>query len=970
MRRLLIGIGAFFFLLATAAFVVPLFLPKDVIKDKVVAIVDQQLGWRLRLDGPVSLSLLPGFSLKAEDVGMAGEAGADGIEFAKAGAIDFGLAWEGLFGGAIQVTRIHLEKPDILLEVGPDGLTSWEPRRAVKKRKPAGSGQGNKPAPSANNKPANTSEAEADPLDPLKRIGVDRFSISGGTLTYSNLRNGDKYELDALNLTVTAPDLAGDVNLEGDFNWQGKPIVLAASLTDPLSFAKGNETPLSLNISTGENEFAVDGKAGITPVRMDLGVSASGPSVGALAEIAGDPLPKDPGAFSLTARLAGDEASVAISDMIAKVGSFDLDGSLDADLAGASPAVSGRLVLNDGSLEDLLTLAGQKFNAKGKLGADIAFSASGVDAPNLLATLDVNGTLRLASGSISGLGLASAVGGDKSANSLKDISLKLDLKGFDAPVALSGAMKWRGEGFTVTGKATPAPLLAGIAAPVSGQVKSKRVTAGFDGHASADGNLEGAVTVETKNLRRLMTWMGQPIEAGRGLKAFKVSGIFSVDGNAIAFDETRFSLDKTSGRANGKIVLGAKPRINAKLDLGKLVLDPYLASGGKKGWAGQKKGAGKNAAPAKKNASAKNNAPAKKAGGGGAKNNGWSTAPIDFSGLKAVNANFTVTANAIHWGKIKIGKSALKTTIKDGVLKSNLQKLRLYKGNATGNVTLDGAAARPSIKAKFALKNLNAFPVLRDAANTKWLEGTADMNLNINASGASQLQLVRNLNGTAKFNFIDGAIRGINIPKMVRGLSVETMLGWQDNKTAKTDFSSLSASFAIKKGVAVTKDLSMIGPLVRVTGGGRTNMPQRTLNWKINPKIVASLKGQAPAPRAKGKGKKMSGLGVPIIAKGPWDNPQIYPDIAGILQNPEAAYKQLQSMGGDLIKTLNQKPEKAVSDIANEAISRATGGKTQIDVQKVIEGDVDDQEVLKAVEEGFGLPSGLLGSFGKKKKKE
>ncbi|MEO9900440.1 MAG: hypothetical protein ABJF28_06550, partial [Nisaea sp.] len=141
-----------------------------------------------------------------------------------------------------------------------------------------------------------------------------------------------------------------------------------------------------------------------------------------------------------------------------------------------------------------------------------------------------------------------------------------------------------------------------------------------------------------------------------------------------------------------------------------------------------------------------------------------------------------------------------------------------------------------------------------------------------------------------------------------------------------------------------------------------------TLDWRVEPKIVPTLEGQAPTPRKKGAEKQMAGLGVPIVVKGPWSNPQIYPDIQGILENPEAAYKQLQSMGGELSKILKGgKPDEALVDAANEAISRATGGKTQIDVQKVIEGEVDDQEILKAVEDGFGLPSGLLGSFGRKK---
>jgi AsmA protein len=952
MRRLIIGFGAFLFLVVTIALVVPFFLPKDAIKERVVAIVEQQLGWRLRLDGPVSLALLPGFSLTAEDIGLSGEAGADGIEFARADAIEFGLAWEGLFGGAIQVTRINLDTPNILLEIGPDGLTSWEPRRRLGGQPEAD--PADTEASPAQNEPASEDAAgsAADKLGPLQRIGVDRFSIANGVVLYSDLQTGDRFNIEGLNLVVTAPDLSGEVTVEGELDWNGTPVALAGSLTGPLAFAGGEQVPLAIGVSTGENRISIEGSAGMEPLRMDLAFSASGPSVSGLAAVAGDPLPRDPGAFSVSAKFSGDEASMALSDLSATVGSFVIDGSLDADLAGASPDLSGRFVLDQGSLADLLALAGQDFNASGTLGADLAFSASGADVPSLLATLDLTGSASLSSGVVSGLGLASAVGGDPAADSIKDIGLKLNISGLDGPLSLSGAMSWRGEGFTIMGKATPAPLLGGMAAPVNAQIKGGRFSAGFDGRATASGNLEGAVSLETADLRTLLAWMGQPVEAGNGLKNFKVSGLFTVEENAIGFDETNFRLDGTSGRANGKVSLGAIPTITAKLDLGTLLLDPYLESGGG-GSAGSGSAGGASSS----------------SGGGAASSSGWSDAPIDFSGLKAVNADLAISAKEIHWKEIRIGKSILTAAIKNGVLDAELKELNLYEGKADGRIVLNGSSGTPSVKANFDLADLDAHPALRDAVNTRWLEGRAYMALDISASGASQRQLVQNLNGTARFEFADGAIRRINIPKMVRGLSVETFLGWQDASEEKTDFSSLSASMAISNGIAQTDDLSLIGPLVRITGGGTTNMPERTLDWKVDPKIVASLEGQA-APRPKGTDKKMAGLGVPIIISGSWDNPKIYPDIAGILENPAAAYKQLENMGGDLVKILKQKPDEAISNVANEAIKRATGGNTQIDVQKVIEGKVDDKEVLKAVEEGFGLPSGLLGTFGGKKKQE
>ena len=69
MRRLLIGLGSLVILVIAAVLVVPLFLPKDEIKRQVVEQVDKRFGWRVRLDGSVSLSLFPSFRLVADDIG-------------------------------------------------------------------------------------------------------------------------------------------------------------------------------------------------------------------------------------------------------------------------------------------------------------------------------------------------------------------------------------------------------------------------------------------------------------------------------------------------------------------------------------------------------------------------------------------------------------------------------------------------------------------------------------------------------------------------------------------------------------------------------------------------------------------------------------------------------------------------------------------------------------------------------------
>ncbi|MEM8703998.1 MAG: AsmA family protein [Pseudomonadota bacterium] len=961
MRRLLIGLGSLLIMLVAIVLIVPLFLPKDEIKRQVVEQVDKRLGWRVRLDGPVSLSLFPGFTLDARDIGLSGEAGADGIEFAKADRMQFGLAWGGLISGNIKVTGISLDNPDIYLEVGSNGATSWEPRRDL------GISAG------STDTAVQTQQGTADPVTQaggadgvtgsgsyLKSIGVDSLEINGGTVTYKDATQAAPLKISDLDLALSAPDLSGKVDLTSNFVFQDIPISVAGGLENPLGMTSGEQVPLDLTVSTGENTFTVSGEAGLEPVRTQLEITAAGPSLKALAALAGQALDADPGAYSLDAKVSGTEAAVSLADLHLALGELSLGGAADADLSGLVPEVSGRLVLKDGSIKDLLMLAGRDLPASGKLSADLAFETVGLTGAELVAGLDMNGSVSISDGEIGDLGLASTVG-DPEADRLTNLALDLELQGLENPVSLGGALSWRGEAFSVTGEADTASLLAGNAAPVSVSLKGNRVSAGFAGQVALPANIDGAVNVDTADLRGLMAWLGQPLGAGGGLKTFKASGIFGIQPDAVSFEETRFTLDETSGEANGRIALGGKPKVTARLALRELVLDPYLgdapkASGGG-GGSGSSGGGGGSA------------------GGGAAQSSpaAWSSDPIDFSGLQAVDVDFQVSAGQIRWNDIKIDESSLSATIENGVLTADLEKLALYEGSGNGSVTLDGRSQTPKLAARFTLTGLSAYPLLRDAADFEWIEGKTAINLDVTSSGGSQLALVQGLGGAASYEFADGAIRGINIPKMVRGLSVETLLGWQDNPSEKTDFSSLGASFQIENGIARTDDLAMVGPLMRMTGSGTTDLPAQSLDWRVEPNIVPTLQGQPPMPRRKGEDKKMAGLGVPIVIKGSWNDPQIYPDIAGILKDPKAAYKQLQESGGELMSILqgNKDAPQELVETANETIRRATGGRTQIDVQKVIDGEVDDQEVLQAVEEGFGLPPGLLGSvLGRNKKEE
>jgi AsmA protein len=251
-------------------------------------------------------------------------------------------------------------------------------------------------------------------------------------------------------------------------------------------------------------------------------------------------------------------------------------------------------------------------------------------------------------------------------------------------------------------------------------------------------------------------------------------------------------------------------------------------------------------------------------------------------------------------------------------------------------MSVDATGKVPVQAFRFSLSNLDAYPFLDSVAGFQRIEGKAAIAIDLTASGSSQRAIVSALNGTANFEFSDGAVHGINVAKMVRNLGSATLSGWQSGDAEKTDFASLGASFKVAQGKAQTNDLHLSGPLVRMGGTGAVDLPAQTLNFLVDPRVLASLEGQ-------GGDKDLQGLGVPVAINGPWTQPSIYPDIAGILENPQAAYERLSKLGGGLVKLPS-------ADALGATLSKTGGiaglvkGKAGASIEDLIQADQGTQQ--------------------------
>jgi AsmA protein len=271
----------------------------------------------------------------------------------------------------------------------------------------------------------------------------------------------------------------------------------------------------------------------------------------------------------------------------------------------------------------------------------------------------------------------------------------------------------------------------------------------------------------------------------------------------------------------------------------------------------------------------------------------WSDTTIDLRGLNYVDAQAKISAASLNVGEARFAPAAIEATLNSGILKTQISNLGAYDGNANGDLTVDASTANPAFTLRADLTGVRALPLLKGLADFDKLDGKMQSKISVRSAGNSQRAIMAGLQGTAFVVFQDGAIKGLNVAQMIRSLTSNTLSGWQEGSEKATDLTQLSASFKIDKGQAVTTDLNLVGPLVRMTGVGTVALDTKQIGFRVEPKLVMTTEGQ-------GRAGDPVGFGIPVMIEGPWGSPRIYPDMQGILDNPDAAYGKLKEMGKGL----------------------------------------------------------------------
>ncbi len=250
---------------------------------------------------------------------------------------------------------------------------------------------------------------------------------------------------------------------------------------------------------------------------------------------------------------------------------------------------------------------------------------------------------------------------------------------------------------------------------------------------------------------------------------------------------------------------------------------------------------------------------------------------MDYAPLRKLVLNGSFQAGEIKVAKARIQDLKVKVTGNKGQFQINPLSMKLYQGSMDMSGTMDVRRDTPKTEITVSAGGIQAGPLLRDVLTKDIIEGAMQAKMTLQFSGEVPEQIKKTLNGTGDLSFADGAIKGIDLAGMARNAKAAFGLAEKGAQRPRTDFSELNVPFTLQEGVFKTDKTSIVSPLLRILAAGTANLVNENLDFRITPKVVASLKGQ-------GDTTDRSGITVPILVTGTFNAPKFRPDLKGLLQ--------------------------------------------------------------------------------------
>lgn len=301
-----------------------------------------------------------------------------------------------------------------------------------------------------------------------------------------------------------------------------------------------------------------------------------------------------------------------------------------------------------------------------------------------------------------------------------------------------------------------------------------------------------------------------------GERHLVLKSMATLTGKKLAFADLDVTLDKLAAKGTIEAnFAGNIPAIKAELSAGAIDLTPYMV------------------APAKPEVVKKETKPGK--GGAVQPQERWSSAPMNLSGLKKVNAFIVLHTESIVVRSLRIEKATITAQLLEGVLRLYSKNMGLYNGGGQVDLTINTANPNINWNASLLLNHVDVGRFLSEVVAFKQLAGMADGKMAFSAQGKSVKDIVSALKGQGNLRLYDGVLKGVNFAMQPDQILSYFSTAQSHNGNGETPFGSASASFIIEKGIVTNNDMLVHTPFTDITGRGTIDLPQYVIHYRLTP---------------------------------------------------------------------------------------------------------------------------------------
>jgi len=504
-------------------------------------------------------------------------------------------------------------------------------------------------------------------------------------------------------------------------------------------------------------------------------------------------------------------------------------------------------------------------------------------------------------------------------------SVDLQADGPDAPLNTAVAGSINGQSFKVTGNlGTINALAAGGMIPMKLDVEALATKIGLDGQAgtAAGGpNADLKLTVAIANVAETLKAAEAVAPQAAGVQlppigAVNLASTVAYHGNTLNLSDLALKAGSLDLKGNLAVGLGGqRPSVKGALNAGTVNVDEFMP----------KKEGGEKAAAAP--------AADKKDG----EKRVFPADPLPLDGLKAAHVDMKIAAEKIISQGIEATGVSVAIVLKNGRLDVKPMKAKVFDGDITVSLSLDGSASTPSLKAVLGVDQLDYDKALQSQGMKDTARGKLDVDVEVSGRGGSVRQLMAGLNGKARIVTKDGRIES-NALNIV-STDLLNLFDSADDKTLKCGV----VHFDIKSGMADARAIVVETGGISVVGTGTVDLKDEKPKLRVE-------------PRAK-KANLASAAMVPVNIKGTLAEPDWELDaaaVAGSVASGAARVGAAVATGGLPLlgeKLLSAGKEATGAVDENDYCTPALAGK------KVVPGELKTAEKADDPASGGSQPS-------------